>query len=160
MLDYLFLVAATNQRGATGVTGVLPLNSTCNILSVLNSDRRRWNPLKALISSLGVCAEEASRGRVPAEDGGALWMCPLHGEPRKGSFVSVRLARLARPWLHTPDVPPPIWLPFSMPTQWPTCWTSGGCSAPGSSGNPAFSTGETTSKTSADWAGSSAKSSS
>lgn len=47
---------------------------------------------------------------------------------------------------------------FSTPTLWRTCWTSGGCSAPGSSGNRVFSTEETTSKTSAGWAESSAKS--
>lgn len=40
-----------------------------------------------------------------------------------------------------------------------TCWTSGVCSGHGSSGNPVCSTGGTTSKTSADWAGSSTKSS-
>lgn len=49
---------------------------------------------------------------------------------------------------------------FSMLTLWQICWTSGGYFAPGSSGNPVFSTEETTSKTSADWAGSSVKSSS
>lgn len=35
----------------------------------------------------GVRAEEASRGRVPPEDGGALRMRPLHGELSEGSFT-------------------------------------------------------------------------
>lgn len=47
----------------------------------------------------------------------------------------------------------------SMLTLWRTCWTSGGSFERGSSENPAFSTEETTSKTSAGSDGSSATSS-
>lgn len=35
----------------------------------------------------GVCTEEAPRGRVPPEDGGALRMCPLHGKLSQGSLT-------------------------------------------------------------------------
>lgn len=38
----------------------------------------------------GVRAEEAPRGRVPPEDGGALRMCPLHSELSQGLLTHCR----------------------------------------------------------------------
>lgn len=83
MLDYLFLAAATNRRGATGASSN---HITGRLSFVLNGERRR-SPVKVLASPSGVRAEEASRGPVPPEDGGALRMCPLHCKPGEGWFM-------------------------------------------------------------------------
>lgn len=109
----------------------------------------------------GVRAEEAPRGRVPPEDGRALWMHPLHSELSQGLFTRCSNKTAATvTWLYADCGNLMFFGSISMLTLWQTCWTSGGCFAPGSSGNPVFSTEETTSKTSAGWAESSVKSSS